>query len=365
MSDTLDQGNVVDELAAMRAELAELRARLDAKEAAPAAPAEKAELLDLAQATTDRRSLLRKGGIAAAAAAAGGAVVLSQASPAAAANGDPLLIGNNNVTSNQAGAATVLRYTGGNSIAGKAALLVQDDGGSNTFLLGGALVGGVATGGSDAAYGVSGRTTASGRIAGVLAYGAGTGSYGMYAYGDKAGLRIVNTNVPPLTRSDSHVKGEIDTDNTGSLWTCVADGTPGTWRKLAGPTTAGALHILPAPVRIYDSRPSAGGPGPFGNLEVRTINAKVKQAGGASGVPTGARGVLVNFTVTNTSSGGYGTLWAADQPDPGAVASVNWGGMAGLTLNNSVLTATDSSSQFKCKIATFADVILDVVGYYQ
>jgi hypothetical protein len=38
----------------------------------------------------------------------------------------------------------------------------------------------------------------------------------------------------------------------------VGNGTPGTWRKVAGPATAGSLHVS-EPTRVNDSRWATGG----------------------------------------------------------------------------------------------------------
>ena len=52
-----------------------------------------------------------------------------------------------------------------------------------------------------------------------------------------------------------HRVGDIYHEN-GTFQACIAQGTPGTLRMLAGPNTAGSLHVLASTVRIYDSRPN-------------------------------------------------------------------------------------------------------------
>ena len=56
--------------------------------------------------------------------------------------------------------------------------------------------------------------------------------------------------LPPTT--GAYQRGDLLADASGS-WVCVASGTPGTWRKLAGSKTAGALHHLD-PVRVLRQR---------------------------------------------------------------------------------------------------------------
>ena len=54
--------------------------------------------------------------------------------------------------------------------------------------------------------------------------------------------------------------GEVVHDTNGDMWVCVAAGSPGTWRKIAGPSASGAFHVLELAVRAYDSRRPMGRP---------------------------------------------------------------------------------------------------------
>ena len=89
-------------------------------------------------------------------------------------------------------------------------------------------------------------------------------------------------------------------DANGDLWFCVATGLPGTWRRISGSTSAGSFHVLPAPARIYDSRPGSlpavGSKTKLTNT-ARTLSCNVNSSGrphrrhrrGAHGAP-GQRG---------------------------------------------------------------------------
>ena len=59
-------------------------------------------------------------------------------------------------------------------------------------------------------------------------------------------------------RAVPHNMGEVVNDATGTVWLCVAAGTPGTWRKLGSSATAGQMHLV-GPGRVYDSRADAAG----------------------------------------------------------------------------------------------------------
>ena len=89
-------------------------------------------------------------------------------------------------------------------------------------------------------------------------------SYGVMTQGGKADVFLGGSLPAPIARVDAHISGELTRDSDSNLWACVVNGTPGTWRKLAGAGTAGSLHPV-EPTRVYDSRwPSGGGAGPRG-----------------------------------------------------------------------------------------------------
>lgn len=172
-------------------------------------------------------------------------------------------------------------------------------------------------------------------------------------------LSPAGTPVP--SRSGAVAAGSLTCDGNGDLWLCTVAGNPGTWRKLAGPATAGAFHPLATPVRVYDSRlPGAGGT--FGDKVTRTLDATKKTDNTASGVPAGATALLVNLAATNTNPGGFAALWATG-PYPGN-ASVNWA-LANFTTSNGTTTALTAAGKFQCRVEGSADIIVDVIGYYR
>ncbi|QXC60672.1 hypothetical protein KSP35_20490 [Aquihabitans sp. G128] len=180
-------------------------------------------------------------------------------------------------------------------------------------------------------------------------------------------LRLANatTRNAPTADAFAHQAGEIVQSTAGDTWVCVKGGTPGTWRKLAGQATSGSFHVLPAPVRVYDSRPGtapATGPKtPLTGNTARTIDLR----GNSSGVPAGATAALVTVLLLNTASGnGNFTLWANGVAKPSANTMV-WGGAAGGRYTAKEVSALDSNAQIQVSSSLKADVALDVVGYYR
>jgi len=352
-------------------------------------------------AAVDRRGLLKHAGFATAGVLGAGSVLaVAQAAPAAAGNGDALVGGAFNAATN----VTELGVGTGGNLAGKAALVVTDgavltgetdvfsvsavaEGSATTgglfakgvstgvksigTALNGAGVHGVATGSGVSSAGVKG-TTATGGY-GVLAlntssYGVGlrassVGSWGVVAQSAlHSALLLQPFGIAPPARSDQHLAGELHMDETGRLWSCVVTGTPGSWRQVSGPDTAGAFHLLPTQTRIYDSRPGAV---PLGcvkgrfNNQTRAIDATFN----GSGVPLGATGVLTNVTATNTNAGGFVAVYKNGVPYP-ATSTVSWGALSS-TVSNSAVVAVDAAALFACFCPVQADVIIDVVGYYR
>ncbi|HEV8295881.1 MAG TPA: hypothetical protein VGQ20_01245 [Acidimicrobiales bacterium] len=126
------------------------------------------------------------------------------------------------------------------------------------------------------------------------------------------------------------------------------------WYDASG--MGGSLFRPLPPRRILDTRvvPPSLGPGRAGALT----------AAGRGGIPpTGATGVVMNVTVTNTTSTGFLTVWPADAPLPIA-SNLNW--MQGQTIANLAIVRlpTDGRVAFFNAFGT-TDVVGDVVGYFE
>jgi hypothetical protein len=155
----------------------------------------------------------------------------------------------------------------------------------------------------------------------------------------------------------------------GVLWYCVESGTPGKWRTLAAPNSAGSFYAV-TPARVYDSRVGTYSPnGVLSGGQNRTIS--VANSYNVSGtlvtsnfIPAGATAVFANVTVVDTVGAGYLVI------NPGgttavAASTINWSANGqvlangiSLTLNASreitVVNGSGGSTQF----------IIDITGYW-
>jgi hypothetical protein len=241
-------------------------------------------------------------------------------------------------------------------------------------------------------FGNTGVRTAASRTgaataAAPLAGGAGIvtlGTYGVVtAFGAKAHMLLTTSNIDdfgstpktvPPTRTDAHQRGEIDTDASGDLWYCVAAGTPGTWRKLSGATTAGTFHAI-TPTRVYDSRRAEPAPGILAAGASRTIAVKdgrdidtgAVDTTKLNIVPAGATAIACNITAVNTvGASGFLTV------NPGGVttisaASVNWSGTQ--VVNNGIVAAINPATLQVTVVCggtgASCNFVLDVTGYWR
>jgi len=353
-----------DVVARLEAKVAELSAEVAEMKAASTAPAAAAPaaagpaVIDTTgklDAVTDRRQMLKRAGVVAAGAAVGGAVLATQTGIASAANGSNLIIGNNGGSSNTGSATTELRSSGHTGSMGL--FVVQD--GTTTITLWPAAIQGLASGGNvtHGVYGFSSQTNGYG-VVGVA------DEAGVFASGGRADIALGGLGAAPYSTGTAHNDGDILEDVNGDLWNCVVGGTPGTWRKLAGPNTAGSLHLLASPVRVYDSRPgnppNIGLKTPLANGATRTIDAK----GNSSGVPAHSTAILANFTVVNTSANGFLSAYKTGIAFPGT-STINWF-LPGTVVANTTVVALNDSQQFTCLVpaSSSTDFFVDVIGYY-
>jgi len=132
---------------------------------------------------------------------------------------------------------------------------------------------------------------------------------------------------------------------------------------------AGALTSIPtvnfytlSPCRVFDTRqvtgPTAGAALTCGGDRDFTI------VGWACGVPSGAKAVSLNVTVTQPSAAGNLRLFASGAPAP-LVSSLNY--VAGQTRANNAIAPLSSAGQMavRCSPSGTAHVIVDVNGYFQ
>lgn len=302
-------------------------------------------------ASTDRRAMLRRIAFAGASAATG--VVAGSARPAHAATGDNLLLGYvqgaNNMTLIGNGASPAVL---GPSLAADPTMFWVDNRRSPRADANGLR----ADGKGEFGVGVWGNVDGGD---GLL----GTGAVGLRTGGTRASLALTFNGRPPSQRTDYHAIGEVYYDDRGDLWLCTSGGYPGSWRKMAGPWTAGQFYVLPAPVRCYDSRVVGGY---FTGAATRTVNLQSGTSAGSSvwAVPPGSSAALVSLTLTSTAGAGYLSLYRDGATYPGT-SNANWYA-AGQTIAVTTLSAVSPASRVSVRTNSNGrtHVIVDVLGYW-
>lgn len=255
---------------------------------------------------------------------------------------------------------------------------------SGSTQTGNAGVAGFNTGTKDGVYGsaVSGMGVRGASATGIGVWGESSGNapgvsgrsnggFGVAARGGTAAIVLIPVQGAPSARTVPAGTGAIDIDTNGDVWLCTAAGTPGTWRKLSGPATAGAYHPV-TPGRVYDSRVAnpSGLVGILASGAKRTISLADRRdfTTGASEltnfVPAGATAVTANVTVVDTVGAGFVTL------NPGGTttattAGINWSA-SGQILNNGQNLTLDAARQVTlvCGGGGSTHVVIDVTGYY-
>lgn len=204
------------------------------------------------------------------------------------------------------------------------------------------------------------------RIGWALSGNASAG-IGVRAVGTQADLYLDGGGDEPIIRLDDHYAGEILRDRYNDLWACVASGRPGIWRKLTGPATSGALHVI-EPTRVYDSRwPTAGGrlaSGDSRGIDVsagRNLTSGAIEAAGL--VPPKATALQYTITITDTAGSGFVAVTSAAATEYKA-STANWSGSGQTIANSTLARLTSPALRLWCGGGGSTHVIVDVLGYH-
>lgn len=169
-----------------------------------------------------------------------------------------------------------------------------------------------------------------------------------------------------------HAVGELVLEAaTGDLYLCVVAAPPGqvgTWRKIAGPATAGAFHPIP-PTRVYDSRLDPKGKlAPAEGTRVTNVKDGIDLATGVVNapnvVPAGATAIAYNLTIAETQNAGFLAVYPANEATFKA-SSINWD-RSGQLLANAAIVQISSARQVKVSVGGGGSThyLIDVTGYY-
>ena len=308
---------------------------------------------------SSRRTMLRS--MAFGVAAAGAATIVAGGRPAAAADGDAVKLGQVNEFTD---AATSVNYKGATVASSFNVQSGDETTGNNTILnnnfnsVGAALLG-VASGNGNQGIGIIGWSKKP-LGTGLVGFTGGAGAYGGEFFGGLAAVRLRPGGAAPITLTNAHQVGELNEDRDGTLWLCVAAGSPGTWREIGGATTAGSFHAI-APRRVYDSRPN--------NMLAPGVDVTISVANATDGtldvVPVKATAVALTVTVTETQGvGGFVAVRPAGTADNGT-SSINWFG-PDQTLATTVISGLDGNRQITLRAGSqYTQIVIDVTGYYR
>lgn len=420
MTDSVDVAALLErmqrELEEDRAELARLReevGRLRSRVVVAAAPPLESAPDGDPDATPSRRRFL---GLAAFGLGGAGVAATLGAQPAAAANGTALAVGTSVATSATNLVSTELNFTpaGSNMLD---AFRVSDQVGSfgdanaaihgltghkasalaGTHVGSGAAVSAIAKGGTavsaisenglgvdisttgqEAVYAVCTNNTAiyarsdngSAGVLGTANFGDGVrgASFGPLGTGASDLVAVGNglisskpanlASLPPT--SGTFAAGDLLHDDT-DYWVCVKSGTPGTWRKLQGESTAGALHPI-TPQRCYDSRKTGG---KLQYNKPRSFSV-ARTVDGAALVPKGATAVTYNLTIIENTGKGYLVLYPFGVARPNSSA-INWT-VPGASAANASLIKLGGDRQLTIVnggVRSATHFTVDITGYYR
>jgi CHRD domain len=136
----------------------------------------------------------------------------------------------------------------------------------------------------------------------------------------------------------------------------------------AGPAPAGAVHLLPTPLRAYDSRLNAGAkiaPGETRTISLSTgwqlATPTVKELA----LPPGATAAIITLTIAETNApGGFLTIYSAASPQP-ATSSINWKAAdQDVAVGTQVMVNAAGQVKVTDGVGTApTHFIIDVVGY--
>jgi hypothetical protein len=180
----------------------------------------------------------------------------------------------------------------------------------------------------------------------------------------KSHLYLQPTGTAGAPAPAGHQNGELYVDSAGVLYYFKGGAF---WPVLVGGAATGAVTMLPAPIRLVETRPAYQDPSPDQTHPGRPINGgetwdipitgRVVNGGP---VPLGAKAVIGNVTVANPVSGGYLTLFPQGASLP-STSSINFN--AGAAIANGVIVGLSSAGHMAIYASAQTDIIFDAAGY--
>ncbi|MCL5447107.1 MAG: IPT/TIG domain-containing protein [Actinobacteria bacterium] len=185
--------------------------------------------------------------------------------------------------------------------------------------------------------------------------------------------------IPPMASNVNFRKGTasansviVETAGTGKI--CIfnsADAPTNVVVDINGYFSSSGDAFTPSsPVRICDTRAlsisdvASGVTGHCANSGTALQPASgpiAVQVTGIAGIPSSAKAVVANVTVTNTAGAGYLRTWAAGETQP-STSNINWA--SGETMPNMVTVTLSASGAINVYTSADVNIIIDVVGWY-
>lgn len=187
-----------------------------------------------------------------------------------------------------------------------------------------------------------------------------TGSIGGRFDGARADLNLMSNGAAASVVTVAHKVGDVVRTDDGDLWYVAADGTPGALRKLAGVATAGQLHLLTTPQRVYDSRSLPK----LAASSTTTVLLTTATDGTTPALPAGANGALLTITAVGPTNSGYLTAYNNSLGTAPGTSTLNFTALQDIA--TTTVVSVDAAGRIKITIGPGTSVyaLVDVIGYY-
>lgn len=123
-------------------------------------------------------------------------------------------------------------------------------------------------------------------------------------------------------------------------------------------SAGGEKYVGVTPTRALDTRNGTGAP----KAKLGAGQSLTLTVNGVGGVPASATSVILNVTETNSTAGGYLTVYPSDETTAPITTNLNF--TAGQTISNLVIVPVTNGSVKIYNLAGTVDVVADVVGYF-
>ena len=170
------------------------------------------------------------------------------------------------------------------------------------------------------------------------------------------------------TLTGSFVVNQLTTDGSGhitSFWATFVQHCEGNTPTMSGDVRFQSVppavqFYSVSPCRVFDTRTAPNGPALAGS------SSRTFSVAGTCGVPSTAKAVVVNLTVTGPAAAGFLRLYPGNLLAP-TTATINYGSGQTRTNNSILPLASDGSGTIVVQNGSSGNVhaILDVNGYFQ